>query len=115
MEINVPQMPMSYTTHANDDVIYFIEQCRPGLDFNTVLDEMGMLSQTDASYYFATLVLALEKLHMRYKVVHRGIMPNNIYITRKGTLVLDTHFYMKKLDKAKFYTLYEINDYVAPE
>lgn len=57
----------------------------------------------------------MEQLHLKYKVIHRNVNPNNIYITRKGTLILDSNFFMKKLEKTKFYTLYEINDYVAPE
>lgn len=84
-----------------------------GLELNMILKHVGLLSNNDALFYVASILLVLQYLHER-DIVYRDLKPTNIMIDINGYIkIID--FGSAKLFKGRTYTLIGSPHYIAPE
>jgi len=58
-----------------------------GGDLMTLLMKKDILTEDEAKFYIAELVLAVDSIH-KMNYIHRDLKPDNILIDRKGHLKL---------------------------
>jgi serine/threonine kinase 38 len=116
-----------------DDFLYLVMEFLPGGDFMNLLIEKDKLTEAEAKFYIAELILAVESIH-KLDCIHRDIKPDNILIDKNGHIKLsdfglakvsdklyeqntvkDTNFNPKKLTHKKLYSCVGTAYYVAPE
>jgi serine/threonine kinase 38 len=116
-----------------DDFLYLVMEFLPGGDFMNLLIEKDKLTEDEAKFYIAELILAVESIH-KLDCIHRDIKPDNILIDKNGHIKLsdfglakvsdklyeqntvkDTNFNPKKLTHKKLYSCVGTAYYVAPE
>jgi len=106
----------SFQDHEN---LYLVMEFHPGGDLLSLLSrrEGGTLSEEEARFYIAEVILALHSLHsMGY--VHRDIKPENILLDRLGHIKLADFGSAAKLDSSGFVRNempVGTADYIAPE
>lgn len=98
--------------------LVFVLEYHPGGDFAGILSRHGVLSETDALFYIAEIILALKELR-RLGVVYRDLKPENILIDSRGHVVL-TDFGLSRLGAFEavtnpLKTFCGTADYLAPE
>jgi len=116
-----------------DDFLYLIMEFLPGGDFMNLLIEKDKLTEEEARFYIAELILAVESIH-KLDCIHRDIKPDNILIDKDGHIKLsdfglakvsenlyeqnnmkDENFNPKKMTHKKLYSCVGTAYYVAPE
>jgi len=116
-----------------DDFLYLVMEFLPGGDFMNLLIEKDKLTEEEAKFYIAELILAVESIH-KLECIHRDIKPDNILIDKNGHIKLsdfglakvsdklyeqnavkDENFNPKKLTHKKLYSCVGTAYYVAPE
>jgi serine/threonine kinase 38 len=80
----------------------------PGGDFMNLLIEKDKLTEEEAKFYTAELILAVESIH-KLDCIHRDIKPDNILIDKSGHIKLSDFGLAKVSDK-----LYEQNSSKDP-
>lgn len=108
--------------------LYLVMEYLPGGDFMNLLIRQNILSELEAKFYIAELVLAVEGVH-KLNYIHRDLKPDNILIDRAGHLKL-SDFGLSK--EAEIYSTHQAKspyrrtrklafstvgtpDYIAPE
>ena len=91
-----------------DDFLYLVMEFLPGGDFMNLLIEKDKLTEEDAKFYTAELILAVESIH-KLDCIHRDIKPDNILIDKSGHIKLSDFGLAKVSDK-----LYEQNSSKDP-
>lgn len=71
----------------NKDFLYLVMEFLPGGDLMTLLIERDTLSEDDARFYVAEMVVAIDSVH-KLGFIHRDIKPDNLLIDRDGHLKL---------------------------
>ena len=116
-----------------DDFLYLVMEFLPGGDFMNLLIEKDKLTEEEARFYIAELILAVDSLH-KLDCIHRDIKPDNILIDKNGHIKLsdfglakvsdklyeqnsvkDENFNPKKMTHKKLYSCVGTAYYVAPE
>jgi len=116
-----------------DDFLYLVMEFLPGGDFMNLLIEKDKLTEDEAKFYIAELILAVESIH-KLDCIHRDIKPDNILIDKNGHIKLsdfglakvsdklyeqnavkDENFNPKKMTHKKLYSCVGTAYYVAPE
>ena len=116
-----------------DDYLYLVMEFLPGGDFMNLLIEKDKLTEEEARFYIAELILAVESIH-KLDCIHRDIKPDNILIDKDGHIKLsdfglakvsenlyeqntmkDENFNPKKMTHKKLYSCVGTAYYVAPE
>ena len=116
-----------------DDYLYLVMEFLPGGDFMNLLIEKDKLTEEEAKFYTAEVILAVESIH-KLDCVHRDIKPDNILIDKNGHIKLsdfglakvsdklyetntikDENFNPKKMTHKKLYSCVGTAFYVAPE
>jgi cGMP-dependent protein kinase 1 len=93
--------------------IYFLMEYVKGKDLFDVLSEIGRVSEEQAKFYAACLVVTLEYIHER-NIIHRDLKPENIMIDDEGyTKLLD--FGASAIVEGRTYTTIGTPYYLAPE
>jgi serine/threonine kinase 38 len=85
------------------DFLYLIMEFLPGGDFMNLLIKKDILTETEARFYTAELILAIESIH-KLDCIHRDIKPDNVLIDKNGHIKLSDFGLAKVSDK-----IYEIN------
>jgi serine/threonine kinase 38 len=116
-----------------DDFLYLVMEFLPGGDFMNLLIEKDKLTEEEARFYIAELILAVDSIH-KLDCIHRDIKPDNILIDKNGHIKLsdfglakvsdklyeqnsvkDENFNPKKMTHKKLYSCVGTAYYVAPE
>mmetsp|Transcript_17924 Transcript_17924/g.39540 ORF Transcript_17924/g.39540 Transcript_17924/m.39540 type:complete len:267 (-) Transcript_17924:7-807(-) len=103
-----------YKTFKDKHSLYLLLEVVLGGELFTLLHiRGGALSNSDARFYAACVVDAMEYLHSR-KIVYRDLKPENLMIDDKGYIkVVDFGF--AKIVEDKTYTLCGTPEYLSPE
>ena len=114
-----------------DDYLYLVMEFLPGGDFMSLLIKKDILTEKEARFYTAELILAVDSIH-KLDCIHRDIKPDNILIGKDGHIKLsdfglarvsdklfennkDENFEKNKLTHQKNYSCVGTAYYVAPE
>ena len=69
----------------NDGYLYFIMDYYPGGDLLHFMNKKDTLTEDEARFYIAEIILAVESLH-KNNCIHRDIKPDNFFIDKNGHL-----------------------------
>ena len=86
-----------------DDYLYLVMEFLPGGDLMNLLIKKDILTEEEARFYIAELILAVDSIH-KLDCIHRDIKPDNILIDKNGHIKLSDFGLAKISDK-----LYENN------
>jgi len=93
--------------------IYFLQELVIGGELYAAIRELGLLSRAQAQFYVASMILALESLHMR-DITFRDLKPENVLLDSHGFIKLIDFGCARKLRGITF-TLLGTPHYMAPE
>jgi len=85
-----------------DDFLYLVMEYLPGGDFMNLLIKKDILTEDEARFYTAELILAIENIH-KLDCIHRDIKPDNILIDKSGHIKL-SDFGLAKVSEKIFET-----------
>lgn len=104
-----------YAFQDHNKVYLILEYLDGGELFHHLAQEKFM-SETNAAYYVAQMVLAIRYLHVHLKVIYRDLKPENCMLNLGGNLVL-TDFGLSKESSsdAKNHSMTGTAQYMAPE
>lgn len=71
----------------DENYLYLVMEYLPGGDFMTLLMKKDILSEKEAKFYMAEMVLAVESVH-KMNYIHRDLKPDNILIDQNGHIKL---------------------------
>lgn len=100
-------------TYHDDIFIYLLCEHVNGLDLFDVLRRMDNVSNLDAKFFVASLLLILEHMHER-NIVYRDLKPENIMVDEQGYLKL-IDFGTAKILQGRTFTIVGTPHYMAPE
>ena len=100
-------------TFKDDKRIYFLTEFVRGLDLFDVLRQLNLVSDRDAKFYAACMVLMFEHLHER-DIIYRDLKPENVMVDEDGYPKL-IDFGIAKIVQGRTYTVVGTPHYMAPE
>ena len=83
-----------------DDYLYLIMEFLPGGDLMNLLIKKDILTEDEARFYIAELILSIESIH-KLDCIHRDIKPDNILIDKNGHIKL-SDFGLEKISEKLF-------------
>lgn len=115
-KVNHPNIVSLYYAFQDHNKVYLILEYLDGGELFHHLAQQKYLSEKDASYYIAQIVLALRYLHLSLKVIYRDLKPENCMLNLDGNLVL-TDFGLSKesSDDESKHSMIGTAQYMAPE
>ena len=90
-----------------DDFLYLVMEYCPGGDLMNLLIERDVLTEEEAKFYLAELILSIESIH-KLDCIHRDIKPDNILIDSTGHIKL-SDFGLAKISEKIFENRHDIN------
>ena len=87
-----------------DDYLYLVMEYLPGGDFMNLLIKKDILTEDEAKFYTAELIVAIENIH-KLDCIHRDIKPDNVLIDKTGHIKLSDFGLAKVSPK-----IFEINN-----
>ena len=90
-----------------DDYLYLVMEYCPGGDLMNLLIEKDILTEEEAKFYIAELILSIESIH-KLDCIHRDIKPDNILIDSTGHIKL-SDFGLAKISEKIFENREDIN------
>ena len=87
----------------DDLYLYLVMDFLPGGDLMSLLMKKDILSEDEARFYIAELILAVESCH-NMNCIHRDLKPDNILIDKNGHIQL-SDFGLSKLADQSFYPM----------
>lgn len=106
-----------YRAMKDESNIYFLTDFIRGIEMFDAIRDIGILSNSQAKFYIASMTIALEYFHFN-GIVYRDLKPENIVIDAKGymTLIdLGTCTFLKKENGYRTFTMIGTPHYMAPE
>lgn len=97
----------------DDKFIYIVMEYVAGGELFTYLRTVQCVSDDDAKFFAAQIVMMFEYLHSM-QIVYRDLKPENLLIDNAGYLKLTDFGFAKRLD-GRTYTLCGTPEYLAPE
>jgi serine/threonine kinase 38 len=101
----------------DDYFLYLVMDFLPGGDLMSLLMKKDILSEDEARFYIAEMILAVEDVH-KMNSIHRDLKPDNILIDKNGHIQL-SDFGLSKLSENSFFPMStelkekEINDSIT--
>ena len=83
-----------------DDYLYLVMEFLPGGDLMNLLIKKDILTEDEAKFYIAELILSIESIH-KLDCIHRDIKPDNILIDKNGHIKL-SDFGLAKISEKLF-------------
>lgn len=114
--VNHPNIVKLYYAFQDNDKVYLILEYLSGGELFHHLAQERFMSEKNASYYIAQIILALRYLHIKLGVIYRDLKPENCMLNSLGNLVL-TDFGLSKVSTtdAKNHSMTGTVQYMAPE
>ena len=81
---NIWKAKLNYS-FINNGYLYFIMDYYPGGDLLNYMYEKDILTEEEARFYIAEIILGVDSLH-KNNCIHRDIKPDNIFIDQNGHL-----------------------------
>lgn len=100
-------------TFKDSKRLYFLQELVHGTDFFEVLRALGLMSDCQAQFYAASLILVLDYLHSR-NVVYRDLKPENFMVDAEGYIKL-VDFGTAKVLSGRTFSVVGTPHYMAPE
>lgn len=113
-QLDSPYIIRLRTSFKDARYIYFLLELAPGGDLLTVLNNIGVLTRSQAQFYTACIFSALEHCHAR-GVIYRDLKPENLLVDAQGYLKLTDFGVAKKLSQETTYSLVGTPQFMAPE
>ncbi|EAR88061.1 CGMP-dependent kinase 9-1 (macronuclear) [Tetrahymena thermophila SB210] len=116
---NFPFIMRYYRSFYDNYHIYFMNEFINGMDFFTVMREVGLFNKQQAQFYTAFIILTLQYLNNQ-GIVYRDLKPENILIDHEGWPKLvdmgtAKYLYDKNQQLTRTYSLVGTPHYMAPE
>ncbi|KAK6461948.1 ribosomal protein S6 kinase [Scheffersomyces coipomensis] len=114
--VNHPNIVKLFYAFQDNNKVYLILEYLDGGELFHHLAIERYMSEKNASYYIAQMVLAIRYLHCNLKVIYRDLKPENCMLNSSGNLVL-TDFGLSKVssDEGKSHSMTGTAQYMAPE
>ena len=90
-----------HSSFQDNDYLYFVMEFLAGGDFMNLLIKKDILSEQDAKFYMAELILAVEQVHEQ-GFIHRDLKPDNMLITKEGHIKLTDFGLIRYVLKVRF-------------
>lgn len=103
----------SIKTFKDQTHLYFLTEYVRGMDLFDVLRKIGLVTDNDARFYIASMILILEHLHDR-NIVYRDLKPENLVIDESGFVKL-IDFGTAKIIQGRTFTVVGTPHYMSPE
>jgi protein-serine/threonine kinase len=87
----------------DDFFLYLVMDFLPGGDLMSLLMKKDILTEDEARFYTAEMILAIEAVH-NLNSIHRDLKPDNILIDKDGHIQL-SDFGLSKLSDTSFYPM----------
>lgn len=98
-EAKIPWIVELKYSFQDEFYLYLVMEFCPGGDLMSLLIHKDILSEDEARFYIAELVLAIESVH-KLKCIHRDLKPDNILIDKDGHVKLSDFGLSKKIVKS---------------
>ena len=113
LQIDHPFIVKLVKTLKDENYVYFLMDYIKGKELFDVIRDIGLLNKSQAQFYGASLMLAVEYLHER-KFIFRDIKPENVMVLENGYIKL-IDFGTAKAINDKTSTIIETPHYMATE
>ena len=113
LHIDHPSVIKLVKTYKDTKRVYFLLEYVHGLELSVILRHVGLLSDTDALFYTASLIYVLQYLHER-DIIYRDLKPDNVMVDASGYIKM-IDFGTAKMVQGRTYTLVGTPHYMAPE
>jgi serine/threonine protein kinase len=80
----------------DETYLYLVMEYLPGGDLMSLLMKKDILSENEARFYAAEMILAIESVH-KLSCIHRDIKPDNVLIDKSGHIKLSDFGLSKKI------------------
>ncbi|EAR97940.1 Serine/Threonine kinase domain protein (macronuclear) [Tetrahymena thermophila SB210] len=94
---NIPWIVELKYSFQDKKYLYLVMEFIEGGDLMTLLMEKDILSETEAKFYIAETILAVEAVH-KMNYIHRDLKPDNILMTADGHIKLSDFGLCKEAD-----------------
>ncbi|EGW30855.1 ribosomal protein S6 kinase and related protein [Spathaspora passalidarum NRRL Y-27907] len=113
--VNHPNIVKLYYAFQDNNKVYLILEYLDGGELFHHLALERFMTEKNASYYIAQMVLALRYLHVNLKVIYRDLKPENCMLNSNGNLVLTDFGLSKVSSESKSHSMTGTAQYMAPE
>ena len=97
-KIKSPWIVELKASFQEDDYLFLVMEYLPGGDLMNLLIKKDILSEEEARFYIAEIILAVDSIH-KFDCIHRDIKPDNILIGKDGHIKLSDFGLSKVSDK----------------
>lgn len=115
--VNHPNIVKLYYAFQDNNKVYLILEYLDGGELFHHLAQERFMTEKNASYYIAQIILALRYLHCNLKVIYRDLKPENCMLNNQGNLVLTDFGLSKEVNnnEKKNHSMTGTAQYMAPE
>ena len=101
LKYNNPWIVKLNYAFQDDFFLYLVMDFLPGGDLMNLLMKKDILTEEEARFYTAEMILAVESIH-KLNCIHRDLKPDNILIDKRGHIQLSDFGLSKLADKIFF-------------